>query len=83
MLARIKDLAVMVLHSAVHTVHRHNAKQQQGELVKAFAAMIRGITTNRLLFKSCTCGNCMSFIRGVTYRTNLEFSYISMFQKLL
>ena len=37
MMARIKSLAVAVLHTAIHTVHLHEAKQISDETTKAFA----------------------------------------------
>ena len=46
MLARIKSLAVTELHTAVHTVMLHEAKQSSEETTKAFAARVQGIASN-------------------------------------
>ena len=55
MLARIKSLAVTELHTAVHTVMLHEAKQTSEETTKAFAARVQGIASNCNFTKTCTC----------------------------
>ena len=55
MLARIKSLAVTELHTAVHTVQLHEAKQAADESTKAFAARVQGIASNCNFTKTCTC----------------------------
>ena len=55
MLARIKSLAVTELHTAVHTVMLHEAKQSPDETTKAFAARVQGIASNCNFTKTCTC----------------------------
>ena len=58
MLARIKSLAVTVLHSAVHTVHLHDSKQLAEESTKAFAARVRGTAASCELTKVCPTADC-------------------------
>ena len=41
MMARTKSLAIAVLHTAIHTVHLHEARQIPEETTKAFAARAR------------------------------------------
>ena len=64
MLARLKLLAVSVLHAAVHTVSLHEARQMSEESTKAFAARVRGIAANCHLSKECPapCGKKVSFL---------------------
>ena len=40
MMARIKSLAVSILHPAIHRVHLHEAKQSPDESMKTFAARV-------------------------------------------
>ena len=64
MLAAMKELAVTELHSAMHTVTLHEAKQLAGELTRAFAARVKGIASNCSLNKTCPapgCGTVVSF----------------------
>jgi hypothetical protein len=69
MLARIKLLAVTILHTAVHTVKLHNARQSADEPTKAFAARVRGIAASCHLSKVCPCGctTTVSFLEEVVY----------------
>ena len=67
MLARIRLLAVSVLHAAVHTVSLHEARQGADESTKAFAARGRGIAANCDLSKDCTCGVKVSFLEETVY----------------
>ena len=53
MMARIKSLAVSVVHAAIHTVRLHEAKQLPEESTKAFAARVRGIVANCELQEQC------------------------------
>ena len=71
MMARIKSLAVAVLHTAIHTVHLHEAKQISDETTKAFAARVRGIASNCTLHKQCTCGLQVSFLEETVYHVVL------------
>ena len=67
MLARLKLLAVSVLHAAVHTVSLHEARQMPEESTKAFAARVRGIAANCHLSKDCPCGQKVSFLEETVY----------------
>ena len=67
MLARLKLLAVSVLHAAVHTVALHEARQMAEESTKAFAARVRGIAANCHLSKDCPCGKKVSFLEETVY----------------
>ena len=58
MLAAMKELAVTELHSAMHTVTLHEAKQLAGELTRAFAARVKGIASNCSLNKTCPAPGC-------------------------
>ena len=71
MLARIRGLAVSVLHAAVHTVSLHEARQLQSESTKAFAARVRGIGTNCDLSKACECSKQISFLDETVYHVVL------------
>ena len=74
MLARIKSLAVTVLHSAVHTVHLHDSKQLAEESTKAFAARVRGTAASCELTKPCPTANCntnVSFMEETVYNVVL------------
>ena len=53
MTKRIKSLAVITLHSSVHTVNLHELRQQSDENVHAFAARVRGISASCNLQKKC------------------------------
>ena len=53
MMAKIKSLAVSVLHPAIHTVCLHEAKQFPEKSTKAFAARVRGIAANCDLQEPC------------------------------
>ena len=68
MMKRIKSLAVAVLHTAIHTVRLHEASQIPEESCKAFAARVRGITSNCLLEKKCECGKDVSFLEETVYQ---------------
>ena len=59
MLARIKSLAVTVLHSSVHIVSLHNMTKMPEESVKAFSARVRGTAANCNLSKSCPQDNAV------------------------
>ena len=64
MIAAMKELAVTELHSAMHTVSLHEAKQLAGETTRAFAARVKGIASNCSLSKTCPtagCGTVVSF----------------------
>ena len=67
MLARLKLLAVSVLHAAVHTVSLHKARQLPEESTKAFAAHVRGIAANCHLAMDCTCRVKVSFLEETVY----------------
>jgi len=74
MLARIKSLAVTVLHSAVHTVHLHDSKQLAEESTKAFAARVRGTAASCELTKICPTADCntnVSFMEETVYNVTL------------
>jgi hypothetical protein len=73
MLQRIKSLAVTELHSAVHTVNLHEAKQQADEPTKAFAARVRGIAASCDLSKLCPsgCNAKVSFMEETVYNVVL------------
>ena len=71
MIARIKSLAVTVLHSAVHTIHLHEAKQTKDESTKAFAARVQGIACSCNLTKVCTCRATVSFTEETVYHVVL------------
>ena len=71
MIARIKSLAVTVLHSAVHTIHLHEAKQTKDESTKAFAARVQGIACSCNLTKVCTCRATVSFTAFSTMRATM------------
>ena len=59
MLARIKSLAVTVLHPSVHIVTLHDMKQLPSETVKSFSARVRGNAANCNLAKKCPqCSLC-------------------------
>ena len=62
MMERIKSLAVLVLHAAVHTVTLHEAEQGPGESVKTFAARVRGIAANCALKIECTAEGCTQMV---------------------
>ena len=67
MLARIRQLAVSILHAAVHTVSLHDSRQSAEESTKAFAARVRGIAANCELTKDCGCGLKVSFLEETVY----------------
>jgi len=74
MLARVKSLAVTVLHSAVHTVHLHDSKQLAEESTKAFAARVRGTAASCELTKLCPTADCntnVSFMEETVYNVTL------------
>ena len=71
MLARIRQLAVSVLHGAVHTVNLHDARQAPEESTKSFAARVRGIAANCALAKDCACGQKISFLEETVYHVVL------------
>ena len=71
MIARIKSLAVTELHSAVHTISLHEAKQAKEESTKAFAARVQGIAASCNLTKPCTCGIAVSFTDETVYHVVL------------
>ena len=45
-----------------NTVHLHEAQQISDEATKSFAARVRGIGSNCVLSKQCTCGLTVSFL---------------------
>ena len=71
MMARIKSLAVAVLHTAIHTVRLHEAEQIPDESCKAFAARVRGIASNCVLNKKCDCGKDVSYLEETGYNVVL------------
>ena len=71
MMARIRSLAVAVLHAAVHTVHLHGAQQLSDESTKAFAARVRGIAGNCQLQKKCACDQVVSYLEETVYHVVL------------
>jgi hypothetical protein len=80
MLARIKELAVTMLHAAVHTVELHEAKQAAGESIRLFAARVRGIAANCNLSKTCGCGS-VSFVEETVYNVILAGIYSEEMQR--
>ena len=70
-MARIKSLAVAVLHAVIHTVRLHDAEQIPGESCKAFAARVRGIASNCVLNKKCDCGKDVSYLEETVYNVVL------------
>ena len=60
MMAMIKSIAVTVLHTAVHILHLHEARQIPVEKPKAFATRARRIASNCILYKKCSCGDDVS-----------------------
>ena len=54
LLAKIKSLAVVTLHSAVHLVELRNLQQGQNEPIRKFVARARNIATSCNLSKKCT-----------------------------
>ena len=73
MIARIYSLAVLELHTAVHTIHLHEAKQKKEESTKAFAARVQGIASSCNLNKLCTCTTpvSVSFMEETVYHVVL------------
>ena len=73
MIARIYSLAVLELHTAVHTIHLHEAKQNKEESTKAFAARVQGIASSCNLTKLCTCREpvTVSFMEETVYHVVL------------
>ena len=71
MMARIRSLAVAVLHAAVHTVHLHGAQQMSDESTKTFAARVRGVASNCQLQKKCTCDLMVSYLEETVYHVVL------------
>ena len=71
MMARIKSLAVSVLHAAIHTVSLHEAQQLPEESTKSFAARVRGIASNCELQKKCNCGETVSYTEETVYHVVL------------
>ena len=73
MIKRIKSLAVTELHTAVHTVMLHEAKQTPTESAKAFAARVQGIASSCNFKKKCSCnpGTNVSFAEETVYRVVL------------
>ena len=73
MIARIYSLAVLELHTAVHTIHLHEAKQNKEESTKAFAARVQGIASSCHLTKLCTCREpvTVSFMEETVYHVVL------------
>ena len=70
MLARIKSLAVTVLHASVHIVTLHDMKQLPSETVKSFSARVRGTAANCELTKPCpapACTQTISFLEDTCY----------------
>lgn len=53
-LARIKSLAVTILHPSVHIVALHELKQLPSEICKSFSAKVWGNAANCNLTKQCT-----------------------------
>ena len=53
LLARIKSLAVVTMHSAVHLVELRNLKQGQAEPIRKFVARARNIASSCSLVKKC------------------------------
>ena len=75
MLARIKSLAVTVLHASVHIVTLHDMKQLPSETVKSFSARVRGTAANAELTKPCpspTCTQTVSFLEDTCYNIVLS-----------
>ena len=71
MMARIKSLAVSVLHTAIHTVSLHEAQQLPEESTKTFAARVRGIASDCELQKKCSCGEIVSYTEETVYHVVL------------
>ena len=70
MTGHMKQLAVTVLHAAVHTVTLPEARQMPEETTKAFAGRVRGIANDCALSKVCTsrtCNTTVSFLEETVY----------------
>ena len=57
MLEGIKAMAVTEPHSAVHTLELQDSKQTAKEMVRTFAARVRGIVAVCELFETCSSCN--------------------------
>ena len=62
LLEKIKSLAVVTLHSAVHLVELRNLQQGQNEPIRKFVARARNIATSCNLSKKCTSTGCTADI---------------------
>ena len=74
MTGQMKQLAVTVLHAAVHTVTLHEARQMPEEPTKAFAGRVRGIANDCSLSKVCpnrACNSTVSFLEETVYHVVL------------
>ena len=69
MTGQMKQLAVTVLHAAVHTVTLHEARQMPEEPTKAFAGRVRGIANDCSLSKACN--STVSFLEETVYHVVL------------
>ena len=58
LLEKIKSLAVITLHSAVHLVELRNLQQGQNEPIRKFVARARNIATSCNLSRKCTGPSC-------------------------
>ena len=58
LLEKIKSLAVVTLHSAVHLVELRNLQQGQNEPIRKFVARARNIASSCNLSKKCTRNGC-------------------------
>ena len=72
MTKRIKSLAVITLHSSVHTVNLHELRQQSDENVHAFAARVRGISASCNLQKKCnSCQEVVTYCEETCFHVVL------------
>ena len=62
LLEKIKSLAVITLHSAVHLVELRNLQQGQNEPIRKFVARARNIGSSCNLVKKCTGEGCQAEI---------------------
>ena len=67
---KMKDLAVLTIHAAVHKSHLHSLQQTQTETFKEFVARVTNIASNCKLQKTCPADGCnteVSFLDETVY----------------
>ena len=70
LLEKIKSLAVVTLHSAVHLVELRNLQQGQNEPIRKFVARAKNIASSCNLIKKCTKPGCdteISFLNETVF----------------